>query len=177
MTGTAQQIISYLWEQDRTKQWDLKEHKQKRTLTQNAYYWQLLTHLAKKLHISTNRMHNILLRDCAPPFILDGKVAMQPIPDTEKAMDEILESETFHLKPTSGIIVGQDGLIYRWCIILRGSSTFNTDEMSALVDLLIQECKQQGIETLPPHELEAMRQRAKEIEQKKQVQQQKGTDS
>lgn len=176
MIGNARQIINYLWGADDDKQWELKEHKAKRTLTQNAYYWSLLTKLARKSRVSVARMHNILLRDCAPPFVIDGKVAMQPIPDTEKAMEQILESETFHLKPTSGIISGADGNIYRWCIILRGSSTFTTDEMSSLVDSLIEECKQQDIETLPPHELEAMREHEREIERRKQVRSQKDSD-
>ena len=42
--------------------------------------------------------------------------------------------------------------------MLRGSSTYNTEEMSKLIDGLVSECKEQGIETLPPEELERMMQ-------------------
>lgn len=132
-------------------------HREKRTLTQNAYYWTLLAQLAGKLGISNAHLHNLLLRDVAPPFVIDGKIAMQPIPDTEKAEKEILEAQTFHLKPTSGVIEGKDGNIYRWYIVLRGSSTFNTQEMTILLNDLVEACKDNGIETATPDELERMR--------------------
>lgn len=150
------------------KDLDIKvtQHREKRTLTQNAYYWSLLSKLSAKQRISNARLHNLLLRDVSSPFVIDGKIAMQPIPDTEKAENEILEAMTFHLKPTSGIITGNDGDIYRWYVVLKGSSDFDTVEFTRLLDLLVSECKEQGIETLPPAELERMRIMAEEQERK-----------
>ena len=150
------------------KQLDIKvtQHREKRTLTQNAYYWTLLSKLSAKLQISNARLHNMLLRDVAPPWVIDGKMCMQPIPNTDKAENAVLEETTFHLKPTSGIIVGNDQDIYRWYVVLRGSSTFDTAEMTALLNRLVEECKTQGIETLPPEELERMRQMALQQERK-----------
>lgn len=152
------------------KQLDIKvtQHREKRTLTQNSYYWVLLSKLSAKLKISTSRTHNLLLRDVAYPFVVDGRIVMQPIPDTQTAEEEILEAETYHLKPTSGIITGNDGNIYRWYVVLRGSSTFDTQEMTTLLDRLISECKEVGgIEVLPPEELERMRKQAEEMERRK----------
>lgn len=40
--------------------------------------------------------------------------------------------------------------------MLRGSSTYDTDEMSKLINGLVSECQEMGIETLPPQELERM---------------------
>lgn len=158
MTGTPEKLVLWLMGQEKTKLFDVKEHREKRSLTQNAYYWVLNNQLAKKLHISTSRLHNLMLRECAPPFMIDDHIAMQPIPDTEAAEAQVLESETYHLRPSSGTITGKDGVTYRWYILLRGSSTFNTAEMSALLDRLIEDCKEQGIETLPPQEIMRMRQ-------------------
>ena len=151
------------------KQLDIKvsQHWDKRTMSQNAYYWVLLSKLAGKLQISNARLHNQLLREVAPPFVIDGKITMQPIPDTDKAENAVLEESTFHLKPTSGIIVGPDSTIYRWYIVLRGSSTFNTAEMTVLLNRLIEEAQAQGIETLPPEDLERMRQMALAQERRK----------
>lgn len=168
MTGKAEQIILYLYAQDKNKVWDVKEHKEKRSLSQNAYYWKMLSVLARKLRMSNARLHNLMLRDCAAPFIIGGKIAMQPIPDTDEAENDVLEAVTYHLKPSSGTITGNDGTRYRWYVVLRGSSTFNTAEMSALLDRLIVECKEQGIETLPDDEIERMRQYERIQEQKKQ---------
>ena len=135
-------------------------HREKRTMSQNAYYWVLCSKLAAKLNISTARLHNMLLREVGYPFIIDGKTVMNPIPDTDKAEEECLEATTFHLKPTSGVIVGNDKALYRWYIVLRGSSTFDTAEMTALLNRMVEECKDHGIETLPPEELERMRREA-----------------
>lgn len=142
-------------------------HREKRSMSQNAYYWTLLTKLAARLNVSNARLHNIMLRECAPPFVIDGKTAMQPIPDTDKAENEILEADTFHLRPTSGIIQGNDGAIYRWYIVLRGSSTFDTAEMSALLNRLCDACRENGIEVATPAELAQMRAYSEELERRK----------
>ena len=64
VTGTAEKILVFLMGQDRTKIWDLAPHKEKRTLSQNAYYWQLLGKTADALRISKPELHNRMLRDC-----------------------------------------------------------------------------------------------------------------
>ena len=53
MIGTQKQLITWLLEQDNTKQYELKEYKQKRSLDSNAYAWVLLGKLQDKLHIFT----------------------------------------------------------------------------------------------------------------------------
>ena len=40
--------------------------------------------------------------------------------------------------------------------MLRGSSTYDTKEMSELIDGLVSECREQGIETLPSEEFDRM---------------------
>lgn len=168
MIGTAEQIAVWLMRQEKSgKTYEIKEHKDKRSLTQNSYYWKLLSILARKLHLTNARLHNLMLRDCSYPFIIGGQMAMQPIPDTEEAENEVLEAVTYHLKPTSGVIEGKNGAMFRWYVVLRGSSTMNTEEMSGLLDRLIAECKEQGIETLPPDELARMRADELEMERRK----------
>ena len=157
MTGTASEIVSYLMGQDREKVWDIEEHKDKRSLRQNAYYWQLITKVAAKLRISTSRLHNLMLRDADRPLVIGGKVQFVSIPDTDEAEEDALESTTFHVQPTSKTTVGEKGTVFRWYRMLRGSHDMNTEEFSFLVDLLIEEAKQQGIETITPAELARMR--------------------
>ena len=100
-------------QEDREKLFEIKEHREKRSLSQNAYYWKLTSILARKLGMSTAKLHNLKLRECAPPFVIDDQVAMQPIPDTEKAEEQVLEAVTYHLKPTSGVITGKNGMVFR----------------------------------------------------------------
>ena len=157
MTGNAERITLWLLRQGKPdKLYEIKEHKERRSLDSNSYYWVLVSKLAQKLNMSANRIHNTMLRDVAPPYLIDGRVAMQPIPDTDEAENQVIESATYHLKPTSGTIEGKDGQLYRWYIILRGSSTFNKEEMSALIERVISECKEQDIETASRDELARM---------------------
>ena len=51
-----------------------------------------------------------------------------------------------------------DGKTGRQLQIYFGSSTFDTKEMSVFIDGLVETCKELGLETLPPDELERMKQ-------------------
>ena len=161
MIGTPSQIITAMVKQvsvNADKLYEIKEHKEKRTLTQNAYYWVLLGKVAKALRMSNTELHNRMLRSFSTPELFGGKAARTLLPDTQLTEDKTLASETVHLKPTSQTVTLADGITYRTYILLKGSSAMTTDEMSALVDGLVQEAKQLGIETLTPNELEKMRQ-------------------
>ena len=48
-----------------------------------------------------------------------------------------------------------------------GSSMYNTAEMSKLIDLIVQECQQLGIETKNPKELQSLLESWSKNEQKK----------
>lgn len=165
MTGKAVDLITWLYAQDREKVWEIKEHKEKRSLNQNSYYWSLLTKVADAHRISKAECHNQMLRSYGQIELIDGKACYIVIPDTEEAERSTLIADTYHIKPTSQVKQGKDGM-YRTYMLLRGSSTYNSNEMSVLLDGLIQEAKQLGIETLPPAELERMRLYELQIEAK-----------
>lgn len=158
MIGTARQIIARLAEtQDLDKQYELKEHRAKRTLSQNAYYWVLVSKIADKMRLPKSEVHNRLLRDFGQLLIVDGKAARVMLPDSDETEKQTLRMDTVHMKPTSQVRAMGDNVIYRTYVILRGSSDYNTQEMTVLLDGCIQEAQQQGIETLTPRELEEMR--------------------
>ncbi len=133
-----------------------KQFRKKRSLDANAYYWQLLTKLADKQNISKPHMHNIMLRRYGQPEIIEGKLVHVVLPDNDSGSKIADEAETYHIKPTSEVRIGLDGLMYRTYIMLRGSRTYDTREMSILIDGLISDCKEQDIDTLKPAELERM---------------------
>ncbi len=136
----------------------VKEYKRKRSLDANAYYWVLVTKLAKVLNLSKPHLHNILLRRYGQLEIIDGQMVFLVLPDSESGTRKADEAETYHIRPTSQVKTGVDGKVYRTYVMLRGSSTYNTAEMSELIDGLVSECKEQGIETLPEEELKRMMQ-------------------
>ena len=132
------------------------KYNEKRSLDANAYYWQLLTKLANVQKISNAYCHNVMLRRYGVFEEIDGKPVYLVIPDTDDAEKKADESETYHIKPTSNVREGKDGLMYRTYMLLKGSSRYDTAEMSRLISGLVDECKQCGIETLTPAELARM---------------------
>ena len=54
MTGKALTIINWLYDQDKEKIFEIKEHKKKRKLNQNDKYWKLINELSKKTKISVS---------------------------------------------------------------------------------------------------------------------------
>lgn len=156
MTGNKLQIIKMVGNAPLDKLWDLKEHRVKRSLNQNSYYWALLAKVAEKSSISRNRCHNEMLASYGQDEYVDDRLVYVTIPDNEKAEREAMEAETYHLRPTSSVMDGNDGMIYRVWVMLRGSHTYNTSEMRRLLEGIIDEAKQLGIETLPEEELEML---------------------
>ena len=143
---------------DKTLRLTAKQWRGKRSLDSNAYYWVLLSKLAEDLHISKPRAHNIMLREYGQVELVDGSRCFVRIPDTEEAENDVMERTVFHLRPTSQVVEGNDGINYRTYVVLMGSSRYDTAEMSHLLDGLIYECKVLGIETATPEELERMKQ-------------------
>lgn len=135
----------------------IKKYRKRRSLDANAYYWQLLTKLSETLHVSKPYLHNDMLRKYGQAEYYGDKQVYITIPDTEEAQNKADEDEYTHLKPTSQIRIGKDGVAYRTYKLLRGSHSYNTKEMSVLIDGLVSECKENGIETLPPEELQHLK--------------------
>ena len=130
--------------------------RQKRSLDANAYYWQLITKLAEAMHVSKGCMHNMILRKYGQREYIEGKLVTLSLPDTDKAEKTALEAETYHIGPTSQVRKGKDGTMYRTYVMYRGSHDYDTREMSELINGLVSECKESGIETLTPAELAEM---------------------
>ena len=147
----------------------VKLWRDKRSLDANSYYWVLLSRLAEAVGISKPRAPNLMLRKYGQNLVIDSQIAFLVIPDTEEAEETALEAESFHIRPTSQVKQGKDGKMYRTYTVLAGSSTYDTKEMSELINGLVSECKEQGIETLTPDELARMMKDYEENHKKKTV--------
>ena len=146
------QMVDALHNEDELTIRVLKSTK-KRSLDANSYYWTLLTKLSAKLNVSNNYCHNLMLRRYGVVEDFDGQVAYLVIPDTEEAAKKADEAETFHIKPTSQVKEGNDGIMWRTYIKLKGSHDYTREEFSRLVNGLVDECKAVGIPTETPDEL------------------------
>lgn len=167
MTGTAIQIVNFLMEEDKQALWDIEPHKERRSLSQNAYYWVLCEKVAVKTQVQTAVIHNIHLRELHLVERIDDKPITVYLPDTDEAENKTLQSVTYHLAPTRSVKTGNDGITYRAYVMLRGSSDLNTEEMTALLDLMIQDAKQHDIEVMTPDQLAHLRELEKQRNGKK----------
>lgn len=131
---------------------EIKKHRNRRSLNANSYYWELVGKICKATGDSNNRIHNMMLD-------MYGELDRMPdetlIPFCIRDDIDYLEFSYPHLKPTQKTLSKGDKL-YRWYYQIKGSSEYNTAEMSRLIDGIVGECKEMGIETLPPGELERM---------------------
>ena len=125
---------------------EIKPYKRRRSLDANAYYWVLLTKLSKILGTSNAELHNTILSKYGFLEIVDGRTIKVVLPDTDEANKKVMESKIYHLRPTSDVRMGKDGMVYRTYTMLRGSSTYDTAEMSRLIDGLVCDCRDGGIE-------------------------------
>lgn len=141
----------------------LKEFKKKRSLDANAYYWVLVEKISKLTNTSKVVIHNVMLEQYGTlDRTEDGK--MMPI----CMRDDIDHRELtyMHLRPTSKTISKGD-VLYRWYYLVKGSSEYDTAEMAVLIDGIVSECKEMEIETLPPHEIQRMKEAWRNEENKR----------
>ena len=142
MIGTPEELSMYLWNLDKEKKYEIKEYKQKRSLSQNSYAWVLINELANKMRMSKEDMYIQLLEDYS-------QCLMIPVEKGKKPNGFFKYYK--YIATTS--INGKEADYYK---VFKGSSEFNTEEMSIFLDGIIQECKQLDIQTLTPQEIALM---------------------
>mgnify|MGYP002523205312 CR=1 FL=1 len=147
MTGTPLKLIEYLYNQDKTKQFEIKEFKQKRSLDANGYMWVLLGQLQDKLNIPKEDIYRDLIKNI-------GSYEIVPIKNeaVEKFREAWSKNGLGWLTDTTKSKL--DG--FTNVIAYYGSSSYNTKEMSRLIDLVVQECEQLDIETKTPEEIKSL---------------------
>lgn len=141
---------------------EIKKYKAKRSLNANAYYWVLLAKFARVLGMTNAEAHNMMLCWYGQLELFDEKAVCMTIPDTEESEKKVKNSSEYHLRPTSQVREGNDGVMYRTYKLLRGSSTYNTEEMARLISGLIEQCKEAGIpdaEIASPNEKRILKER------------------
>lgn len=124
------------------------KHRKKRSLDANAYFHVLLGKMADKLIISKARMKNILIcRYGQAELLSDGSPIIYK---SNAPVDYMLELESTHCIPVRYMT---DATFYK---IYRGSHTYDSYEMSILIEGTVAEAKEMGIDTKTPDEIKRM---------------------
>jgi hypothetical protein len=140
---------------DKTAEKDLtltvKEYRKGRSLNANAYFHCLVGKVAEVLGVSHIEIHNRLIAEYGQVDLDMKTIILKDSIPWEKV-------ESIHLRPSTATKVLDDGELYRAYYVMRGSHTYDTKEMARLIDGVVQEAKELGIETLTPNEIERMKQ-------------------
>lgn len=127
----------------------LTPHREKRSLDANAYFHVLVDKIRGKTGYSFSRVKNELITSYGQIEYLDSQ---QVVIKTNIQPDQMVEQETLHCKPIR-VEIQNDKEVYFYRVY-RGSHTYNTAEMSRLIDGTVQEAKDLGIETMTPAQIE-----------------------
>lgn len=127
---------------------EIKKYKNKRSLDANAYMWVLISKLEEKLNISKDIIYKDAIRNTG---------VYEVIPVKNEAVERFIEAWTKNglgwvCETTKSKLEGYTNILAYY-----GSSTYNTAEMSRLIDFVVQECKQLNIETMTPEQLNILK--------------------
>ena len=140
MIGNSQQIIQWLFSQkDLEKQYEIKEHRKRRSLNQNAYCWELIGKIADNQRLSKEDVYLAMLRDYGQSEIISVRADI-----------DIHGYFKYFEKFGAGQVNGKDFTHYK---IYKGSSEFDTREMAIFIDGVVQEAQALGIQTLTPAQI------------------------
>ena len=124
---------------------EIKKHRNRRSLSANAYAWVLIDKIAAALSIDKEKVYSEAIRN------IGGVSEIVCVRDS--ALDRLRASWAAHgigwqTETMPSKIQGCTNVI-----LYFGSSTYDTKQMSLLIDHLVQDAKALGIETMPPNEL------------------------
>ena len=151
MVGTSNKLITYLLEQAKDKQFELKEYRQKRSKDANAYCWVLCDNIAKAL----TTPEAVVTKEVVYKDAILQIGTFEPMIIEEKAFDNF---KRIWSKQGLGFLVQEvskkDKCVKVHCYY--GSSTYDSKEMSLLIELLVELAKSLNLETKPQAEIDSL---------------------
>ena len=149
ITTKIEKLLPKLFELDRDKLYDIKieEHKEKRSLNANSYLWVLCTKIADKL---TTGYNSVTKEEIYEQMLKSyGQSIMIPVTLNSKP------DGYFKYYDYNGRSI-LNGKVADWYIVYKGSSEYNTYEMTVLLNGVIEECHNLGIETKRQEEIDSL---------------------
>lgn len=127
---------------------EIKEKKKKRSLDANAYAWVLLDKLASQIHEAKETIYRSYIKE------IGGNSELVCI--KAEAADSLCRAWE-----RNGLGWQTDRMPskIKGCtnvVLYYGSSVYNTEQMSRLIEMIVQDCETFGIETKDPAELERL---------------------
>lgn len=122
--------------------------RQKRSRDANSYCWVLCQKMADKMNSSKEDVYRHAIRQMGN---------FTPMPIRKEAVERFKEIWAEHGIGWVVDVLGDSKLKgYVTVAAYHGSSTYDTQEMSRLIDFLVEEAKSMGIQTRPQEEIDAL---------------------
>lgn len=131
---------------------ELKEKRKKRSLDANAYFWVLCGKLAAILRLTTEEIYRQYIHSIGNNFEI---IPMRD--DAVEAWIKIWSDRGVGWICESLGKSKHEG--YTNVVCYYGSSVYDTKQMSCLIDMVVDDCKTQGIETATPLEIAKLKAR------------------
>lgn len=141
MIGTPLALIAWLTTQPE-KKFEIKEYHERRSLSANAYAWVLINKIADATRKSKEDVYFQMLKDYGQHELVSVRSDIN-----------VSGYFKYYEEYGKGHVEGREFTHYK---IYKGSSEFDTREMAVLIDGIIQEAQNLGIETITPSEKERM---------------------
>ena len=125
----------------------LKKYRKKRSNDANAYAWVLLGELQDVLNVPKEEIYRDLIKNIGSYEIVPVKnEAVEKFRQawSKNGLGWITETMKSKLEGFTNVVT------------YYGSSTYDTKEMTRLTELIVEECKQFGIETKPQEEIDSL---------------------
>lgn len=149
----AQEAISQLKEviaKGKHLQVEIKQYRAKRSLDSNSYLWILCQKIAEVTQSTKEIVYQEFIRRV-------GQFEITPIKD--EAVDRWVKNWQSNGLGWISETIGESKLDgYTNVISYYGSSVYDTKEMSILLDEVVSQCRELGIETMTPAEIESLKQ-------------------
>lgn len=141
MIGKVEDIINYLFKLDRDIEYqvEIKEYKQKRSLNANAYAWVLINKIANVMRLSKEEVYLNMLKHYGQSQVVS-------------IVSEVNITGYFKYYEVIGTSI-LNNKEFNHIRVFKGSSEYDTKEMSIFIDGIVKEAKQLDIETLTPNQL------------------------
>ena len=147
--------LNKLCNKDCDKTIEVKEYKGNRSLSANSYLWVLLGGLSNKLHIPKGDLYIKKIKDYGvfTQFCIEDKALTDLIIKWDSANTSVSHSESL-CEVTSNF--RSKGKLWHEVTCHFGTSGYNTNEFSKLLQGVIQDCEDVGISTLSDSEVEQL---------------------
>lgn len=139
------ETLNELLTDDKPKVCKIDHYKKKRSLNANNYMWQLVTQIADKLRTSKDEVYLSMLKRYGQSSVVSV---------VDEAVPMFMKSVKYAEEFGKGIVNGKN---FTHIKVFVGSSSYDSREMSILIDGVVSEAEGLGIVTMTPNEIQRLK--------------------